>query len=280
MAPPLTTACRLRSRTVAAPKRITRDGVLAKVSAAFGAEAAPTMDELAAAAGVSRAALYGLFGSRAALLEAIGADAPPAATDRILAAAAGLVAERGLGGLSLDEVAARSGASRATVYRFYPGKAALFRAVVLAYLPIEESLRMMDAVADRPPAEVMPALARALGRSGYVPIGVLRSALFEVAGREDGTEDFLVDALRSTEVITRYLEGQMAAGRLRRMDPVLAMQAFLAPLMFHMVSRPLVDEYGLTAVPVDEAMREFTDAWLRAMAPTAVGGRAARRPLR
>ncbi|HLJ08261.1 MAG TPA: hypothetical protein VKX24_06960, partial [Acidimicrobiia bacterium] len=91
---------------------------------------------------------------------------------------------------------------------------------------------------------------------------------------------FLVDALRSTEVITRYLEGQMAAGRLRRMDPVLAMQAFLAPLMFHMVSRPLVDEYGLTAVPVDEAMREFTDAWLRAMAPTAVGGRAARRPLR
>jgi AcrR family transcriptional regulator len=252
---------------VAPAKRITRESVLAKVAAAFGGEAVPTMDELAAAAGVSRAALYGLFGSRAALLEAIGADAPPAVTDRILAAAAELVAERGLGGLSLDEVAARSGASRATVYRFYPGKAALFRAVVLAYLPVEETLRMVDSLAERPPAEVMPALARALGRSGYVPIGVLRSALFEVAGREDGTEEFLVDALRSTEVITRYLDGQMAAGRLRRMDPFLAMQAFLAPIMFHVVSRPLLDEYGLTAVSVDDAVQDFTESWLRAMAP-------------
>ena len=126
---------------------------------------------------------------------------------------------------------------------------------------------MVDSLAERPPAEVMPALARALGRSGYVPIGVLRSALFEVAGREDGTEEFLVDALRSTQVITRYLDGQMAAGRLRRMDPFLAMQAFLAPIMFHVVSRPLLDEYGLTAVSVDEAVQDFTESWLRAMAP-------------
>jgi len=252
---------------VASPKRITRDAVLAKVSAALGGEAAPTMDELAAAGGVSRAALYGLFGSRAALLEALGADVPPAATDRILAAAAELVAERGLAGLSLDEVAARSGASRATVYRFYPGKAALFRAVVLAHLPHDEALGTLDALADRPPDEVMPQLARALGRSGSVAIGVLRSALFEVAGREDGTEDYLVDALRSTEAVARYLEKQMAAGRLRRMDPFLAMQAFLAPLMFHIVSRPLLEEYRLTSVSVDEAMRDFTDAWLRAMAP-------------
>jgi len=33
------------------------------------------------------------------------------------------------------------------------------------------------------------------------------------------------------------------------------------------VSRPLAEEYGLTATPLDEAVQEFTDAWLRAMAP-------------
>src|SRR5438105_7049482 len=98
---------------VASPKRIRREDVLARVRAAFAGGPAPSMDEMAAAAGVSRAGLYGLFGSRAALLEAIGAALPPAVPDRILAAAAELVAERGLGGLSLDEVAARSGASRA-----------------------------------------------------------------------------------------------------------------------------------------------------------------------
>ena len=239
----------------------------AKVSAAFAGEIAPSMDEMAAAAGVSRAALYGLFGSRGALLEAIGAEVPPSVSDRIMTAAAELVAERGLGGLSLDEVASRSGASRATVYRLHPGKAALFREVVLAYLPIDEALAMMETMADRPPTQVMGALARGLAQGGFVRIGVLRSVLFEVFRREDGSEEVLEEGLRSTQVIVGYLEQQMAAGRLRRMDPVLAMQAFLAPIMLHMVSRPLAEEYGLTATPLDEAVQEFTDAWLRAMAP-------------
>jgi len=225
------------------------------------------MDGIAAAAGVSRAALYGLFGSRAALLEAVGVEVPPSAAGRILAAAAEVVAERGLGALSLDEVAARSGASRATVYRLYPGKAALFRQVVLTYLPVEEALGMMEGLSDRPPTEVMGALAKGLTRAGSVRIGVLRSVLFEVVRGEDGAEAVLEETIRNIGVITRYLERQMAAGRLRRMDPMLAMQTFLAPVMLHMVSRPIVDEYGLTAMSVDEAVQEFTAAWLRAMAP-------------
>ena len=241
--------------------------MLAKVAAAWTDEAAPSMDEIAAAAGVSRAALYTLFGSRAAILEAMGIEAPPSAAGRILAAAAEVVAERGLGGLSLDDVAARSGASRATVYRLYPGKAALFRAVVMTYLPVDEALALMDTMADRPPTEVMGALAQALARGGSVRIGVLRAVLFETLRPGEGAEEVLAEAFRNTQVIIRYLEQQMAAGRLRQMDPVLAMHAFLAPVMLHTVSRPLLEEYGLTTLRLDEAVRELTDAWLRAMAP-------------
>ena len=36
------------------------------------------------------------------------------------------------------------------------------------------------------------------------------------------------------------IERQMEAGRFRKVDPVLAMQAFLAPVMFHAVSRPVL----------------------------------------
>ena len=225
------------------------------------------MDEIATAAGVSRAALYALFGSRAAILEAMGADVPASPAGKILAAAGQLVAERGLGGLSLDEVAVRSGASRATVYRLYPGKAALFREVVQTYLPIEEALAMMEGLGDRPPSEVMPALARGLAQSGSVGIGVLRSVMFEIARGGEGAEEVLDEVYDNTQVIIRYIEQQMAAGRLRRMDPVLAMQAFLAPVMLHTVSRPLIEEYGLTPLSLDEAVKEFTDSWLRAMAP-------------
>lgn len=241
--------------------------MLEKVTAAFAGEEAPSMDEIASAAGVSRAALYSLFGSRAAILEAMGADVQPSAPGRILAAAAELVAERGLAGLSLDEVAARSGASRATVYRFYPGKAALFREVVLTYLPVDEALGMMEGLADRPPQEVMGALARGLAQSGPVRIGILRTCMLEIARGGDDIEEVLAETYQNTQLIIGYLQQQMDAGRLRRMDPVLAMQAFLAPVMLHAVSRPLLDEYGLLTVTLDEALQEFTDAWLRAMAP-------------
>jgi AcrR family transcriptional regulator len=252
---------------VAPPKRITRENVLARIQTAFGETGAPSMDDMAAVAGVSRAALYGLFGSRASLLEALGADVPPSVGDRILATAGEVVAERGFGGLSLDEVAQRSGVSRATVYRLYPGKAALFKEVAQAYLPIDEALQMMDSMADRPPNEVMATLARNMAQAGEVPIGVMRAVMFEVSGGTDGNEEFLDQVYLDVQVIIGYLERQMAAGRFRTVDPVLAMQAFFAPLMFHAVSRPMLEQYGMLNLSLDDAVHALTDGWLRAMAP-------------
>ncbi|MGH8989940.1 MAG: TetR/AcrR family transcriptional regulator [Acidimicrobiia bacterium] len=251
---------------MAPPKRISRESVLTRAAPAFEDGNTPSMDEIATTAGVSRAALYELFGSRGAILEALGMEHPPSWQDRILMAGAELLAERGLSGLSLDEVAARSGASRATAYRLFPGKAALFREIVRTYLPVDEALELLETRGERPPAEVMPALAASLARSGQVRIGVLRSALFEVTGREDGSEEVMAEVLQTTLAVTRYLQSQMDAGRLRPMHPMLAMQCFVAPIMLHMVSRPLAEEMGLD-VSVDEVVREFTDAWLRAMAP-------------
>jgi AcrR family transcriptional regulator len=240
--------------------------VLTRIKTAFGDAAAPSMDDMAAVAGVSRAALYGLFGSRAALLEALGAEVPPSVADRILATAGTVVAERGFNGLSLDEVAQRSGVSRATVYRLYPGKAALFKEVAQAYLPIDEALQMMDTMADSPPNVVMATLARNLAQAGEVPIGVMRSVLFEVTSASEGNE-FLDQVYLDVQVIIGYLERQMAAGRFRTVDPVLAMQAFFAPLMFHALSRPVLDQYGMLSLTLDEAVEALTEGWLRAMAP-------------
>ncbi len=69
------------------------------------------------------------------------------------------------------------------------------------------------------------------------------------------------------QVVIRYLERQMEAGRFRKVDPVLAMQAFFAPVMFHAVSRPVLEQYGLLNLSLDEAVQVLTEGWLRAMAP-------------
>src|SRR4029450_6705851 len=84
-----------------------------------------SMDELAARAGVSRATLYRLFGSQQHLLHELGLQPPPTVRGRVLDVALELVGRHGLAELSMEELAARAGVSRATLYRLVPGKGAL-----------------------------------------------------------------------------------------------------------------------------------------------------------
>lgn len=55
-------------------------------------------------------------------------DRADLAAERILDAAAGLFAEHGVSGTSMDQVAAAAGCSRATLYRYFESRAALQRA--------------------------------------------------------------------------------------------------------------------------------------------------------
>lgn len=52
------------------------------------------------------------------------------AIDRILDAAGGLFAERGVGSVAMGEIAAAAGCSRATLYRYFPDRPSLQRAFV------------------------------------------------------------------------------------------------------------------------------------------------------
>src|SRR5256885_2237904 len=138
-----------RTRILAAARRLSAGG-----------HGRPTLAEVARAAGVSRATVHRVIGSRAELLSAIDVDPDPATRDRALAAALELVGEVGLAQLSMDELAARSGTSRANLYRLFPGKAALFQELVRAYAPLEPVREGLAAMGDRPPSEGMPELAR------------------------------------------------------------------------------------------------------------------------
>src|SRR4029453_13058773 len=98
---------------------ISKQRVLAALAAARGAghgrgRADLSRDELPARAGVSRATLYRLFGSQQNLLQEFGLQPPPKVRGRVLDVALELVGRHGLAELSMDELAARAGVSRAT----------------------------------------------------------------------------------------------------------------------------------------------------------------------
>src|SRR4029450_4629954 len=103
-----------------------------------------SMDELAAAAGVSRPTLYPLFRSQQQLLQELGLAPPTTVRSRILDTALELVGRHGLAELSMDELAAAAGISRATRYRLFPGKEALFAALVRTFSPSEPIAAVLE----------------------------------------------------------------------------------------------------------------------------------------
>ena len=225
------------------------------------------MDDFAAATGVAVRTLYRLFGSREALLREAGCAPEPSARQRILDAALEQVGRRGLAELSMDELASTAGVSRATVYRLFPGKPALFGELIRAFSPWEPVADVLDALPDGHPDDVIPAVAQAIADAMHDRVGLLLRMVFELLqGNPDTAEGMGQSMARGLPDLVGYLAAEMQAGRLRPMNPVLAIQLLAGPIVVHLLTRPLAGPFIGTQTP-QELLEEIVRAWLRAMAP-------------
>jgi AcrR family transcriptional regulator len=230
-------------------------------------DARATVADFARAAGVSRASFYRHFPSRDALLEALEVQPGPAARERILGAAVDAVGAFGLRGLAMDDLADRAGVSRATLYRLFPGKAALLLALIQTYSPLAPVTELLEARGDEPPEVLMPELARTAYRAVAGRTGLMRALFFEVSGLSPETEQVAAMAIaRVVGSMVQYVGAQMAAGRLRHVHPVLALQSFIGPVFFHILTRPLAERVLNLDIDGEAAVTELANAWLRAMA--------------
>jgi AcrR family transcriptional regulator len=232
----------------------------------------PTVAQFAEAAGVSRASFYRAFGSRGALLEALAVQPEPAARERILEAALAMVGAHGLGALSMDDLASRAGVSRATLYRLFPGKPVLFINLIRTYSPLEPVSRLALAMKEEPPEILMPEIARTVYRtvhgSGKPRLGMLRAVFFEVSSLTPDAEEAAREAMQTIlGSVGAYVMAQMTSGRLRPMSPLLALQSFIGPIFFHVLTRPVVERVLGIDIDGEQAVTQLAEGWLRSMRP-------------
>jgi AcrR family transcriptional regulator len=240
----------------------------ARVVLAMGGR--PTVDDFAAAAGVSRATFYRAFRSRHELLSALRRAPEPDSRERILAVALEMVGAHGMAALSMDELADRARVSRATLYRLFPGKSALFIALVSAYSPLQPVITALAELEHEPPQVVIPEVARTIYRTVYSEgqnrTGLLRALFFEVSSLAPDTEDAARTVItRVVGAMVGYLVAQMDAGRLRPMHPLLALQSLMGPIFFHVMTRQAAEQVLGAHLGGEEAMAELASMWLRAV---------------
>jgi AcrR family transcriptional regulator len=245
-----------RRRVLAAARRLCTDG------------RQPTMVELARGAGVAVRTLYRLFSSRQALLREAGCSSEPTTRQRILDAALDHVGHHGLANMSMDDLAATAGVSRATLYRLFPGKSALFDELIHEFSPWEPVADVIDAMPDGDPQEVMPAVARAIAEALHGRVALLLRMVFELTqGDPDAALGMQHATARGLPDLVGYLNTQMEAARLRPMNPIVALQLLAGPIAVHLLTRPLAELLIGFDQSESEILDEIVHAWLRAMAP-------------
>jgi AcrR family transcriptional regulator len=188
----------------------------------------------------------------------------------ILDAALDLFADRGFQGTSVRDIARAVGVNEATLYHYFPSKAAILDANLDVLL---EERREVFAVADDPKVpldEVLYALTmRALAQlhapreQQLVRMMMIEGPRLAVLGRYP----FLRVMHESGERVNRVFETLIATGRMRRRDTRLIALQFLSPIFIYGFHQHGLG--GRTKEPINEAAfaRAHVELFTCALAP-------------
>ncbi|MFF9481837.1 TetR/AcrR family transcriptional regulator [Streptomyces sp. NPDC014733] len=231
---------------------------------------------IAAEAGVSRSTLLRrLGGSRAALDEAVrAAGVDPGGRrpvrERAIEATAQLVAERGLGAVTLDAVAERAGCSLPSLHTVFDGRDGLLGAVYELHGPLPD----LEALAADPPErleDTVRELHRAVLTAFRREPRVLPAIFADLFSRPGGPAARAMRAYlpRLFDSLSRLLLPHVEAGRVRPLPLPVLVQLLLGPLVTHLLLRPVLEPTLGPGLPgVDETCELFAEAYLRAVAPS------------
>ncbi len=194
--------------------------------------------------------------------------------EAILAASMRVFARRGFAATKTKDLARAAGVSEAMVFKLFPDKKHLYRALLERkiaeaerVLPLTEMRR-----SDEPPERFFGRIADVLLARIEDDPSFLRLLLFSALEGHPLAAEF--DAARADgmrRVIATYLARRTRAGRLRRCDPAFVSRAFMGLVGSFAQARTVFREPGSRRIPREELVRQLVGLFLEGVGPR--GGR-------
>lgn len=195
-------------------------------------------------------------------MASLSATGRTSAKDRILAVAAGLFAKHGFNGISTRDIAASAGVREVTVYRHYPTKRDLYRAVLeseLSKIHLRgDALAHIAAAPDISSVvnRIYGLIATMLGQSPEL-IRLIQFTSLEVSGDfEPLLREYLAQPI---DVLAGYLKPWIGKGALGNAEP----RSLLMIMIAIVFSRPMVETILREDAPTPDTMLTAYAEFLR-----------------
>lgn len=188
-----------------------------------------------------------------------------------MSAALDLFVERGFAATRLDEVAARAGVSKGTLYLYFSSKEELFKAVIRSGIVplIEHGERLLDehrGTSSQLLREIMFNWWEAVGAT---KLGGIPKLMFSECRNFPEIGKFYYDEVisRGHLLVQTVLERGMKSGEFRSMDANYAMRMILAPLTYLLLWRHSFDFCDSKRVDPERYLDQHLDMVVNGLRP-------------
>ena len=187
----------------------------------------------------------------------------------LTAAALELFVEKGFAATRLDEIAARAGVSKGTLYLYFDSKEDLFKAVIReGLLPLLAEGEELMASMPGPASELFRAIVlRWWEIVGEGPIGGIPKLIFAEARNFPEIARFYADEVieRGKRLFVAVFRRGIDSGEFRPFDPQALVHIVISPLIMRVIWKHSLDCCGVTNVPLDDYLREYLELTLRGL---------------
>ncbi len=198
----------------------------------------------------------------------------------ILEAALAVFAEKGLSGARMEDIAARAGITKGTIYLYFPGKDAVFKALLTE--AIGERVRALGRDAERiseaRPPDLLAAVLRIIG--GFI-VAVRPRGAAQARHRRDFEIPRSLHRFYREQVIDRgmamweaIIKRGIARGEFRPLPPGHMARLCMGPILTAAIWRALFEQFDDKPYDIQGLIETQIDVLLRGLAPD--GGRHAK----
>ena len=184
--------------------------------------------------------------------------------EQILRGAMRIFAQKGFRGTTTREIAQRLKISEALMFKYFPSKEALYRAIIKMRVDgSEEMFFPKEAIHAKDDRHVFRAVASYLIKKNTEDPTFLRLILFSALERHDLSKIFFENhALEKTKLLSGYIRQRIKEKAFKKVPPLLAARAFIGASIYYVQTQEIYGMKRLFCFSQKKVVDTFVDAFL------------------